>query len=326
MKQWSKEFVDAYGGGRSWLGPKLPIAIIAGRVLGRSLFRFLTKKHEMASNKSGIPPISAPLMGGFHKFLPRFLKGKFHSVAVNSTALASATIRDADSIVFYANHASWWDPMMAMLLANRVFPQFKMYAPIDADALEKYKIFKKMGFYPVQKDSSRGAAEFLKTSRTILQIPGNSIWMTPEGRFVDPRETGVPFMPGLSHLAARIAGAAEKQEKPRVWFVALAIEYVFWEESKPELLAWFAPPVQASVDSVAGSDVKQAWNEQLQSRLRSAQAGLKAASISRDSSQFEILLGGEAGSFFIYDLWRRSTGWISGRKVDLSHSDKLAGK
>lgn len=280
----------------------------------------------MASQKSDVPTISAPLMGGFYKFLPRFMKGKFHSVAVNSTALVPATIQESDSLVVYANHASWWDPMIAMLLADRVFPQFKMYAPIDADALEKYKIFKKMGFYPVQRDSSRGAGEFLKTSRTILRVPGNTIWMTPEGRFVDPREADVSFMPGLSHLATKLSGSAEEKNSHRVWFVALAIEYVFWEESKPELLAWFAPPIQATAESVHGADMKQAWNDQLQLRLREAQAELKAASIARDSSQFEILLGGKAGSFFIYDWWRKSTGWMSGRKVDLSHSDKLAGK
>lgn len=279
----------------------------------------------MVSPKSELPTISAPLMGGFYKFLPRFMKGKFHSVAVNSAALNTAMIKDTDSIVVYANHASWWDPMTAMLLANRVFPNKKMYAPIDADALEKYKMFKKMGFYPVQRDSSRGAAEFLKTSRTILQNPGTSIWMTPEGRFVDPRETDVPLMPGLSHLATKLSGAAQTGES-RIWFIALAIEYVFWEESKPELLGWFAPPILASADSVSGDDKKQSWNDELLLRLRTAQADLRTASIARDSSVFKILLGGESGSFFIYDWWRKSTGWMTGNKVDISHSDKLAEK
>ncbi len=279
----------------------------------------------MASNNSAVPSISAPLIGGFHKFLPPFLKGKFHTVAVNRSALASSEICSKDAVVVFANHASWWDPMTALFLANRVFGEFSVYAPIDADALEKYKIFKKMGFYPVQRDTSRGAAEFLKTSRQILSHSGASVWMTPEGRFVDPREQHVPFMPGLSHLASRIAKSAN-DEAPRVWFIGLAVEYVFWEESKPELLAWFAPPVEARAESVHGEDPKRAWDERLRLSLRTAQADLRAASIARDSRAFEILLGGKSGSFLIYDLWRKTTGLVTGRKVDLSHSDKLSGE
>ncbi|GAB5406196.1 MAG: lysophospholipid acyltransferase family protein [Aureliella sp.] len=283
----------------------------------------MARKNSAAKVVTGIPTISAPLIGGFHKFLPPFLKGKFHSVAVNREALSDSDLQSSDAVVVYANHASWWDPMTALFMANRVFGDFSVYAPIDADALEKYKIFKKMGFYPVQRDSVRGAAEFLKTSRRILAQPSASVWMTPEGRFVDPREKDVPFMPGLGHLASRIAQSTS-EAAPRVWFIGLAIEYVFWEESKPELLAWFAPPILASPGEVEGDDPKQAWDDRLRHSLRTAQADLQTASIGRDSEAFEILLGGSTGSFVVYDLWRKASGLVTGRKVDLSHSDKLS--
>lgn len=296
----------------------------------------------MRSDGSEIPHISRPLVGGFQKFLGRFLRGKFHSVSLNRQALENVQLGPSDSLVIFGNHASWYDPLTAMLLAQRVFGDFRMYAPIDAEALQKYQMFAKMGFYPVEQSNLRGAVKFIRTSSEILRTPGASIWMTPEGRFVDPRHTTAEFMPGLSHLAAKLArerAEAASDQLPRVWFIPLAIEYVFWEESKPELLTWLGTPIDvancpASFEKKASNERnmslgpeavsdKQRWNAILFQSLRNAQQELAQASIARDSTQFEILLGGKSGSFFIYDWWRRASGWITGRKVDVSHSDKL---
>ncbi|HBE72240.1 MAG TPA: acyltransferase [Planctomycetaceae bacterium] len=267
------------------------------------------------AESSPVPTISQPLMAGFYRFLPRFLKKNFHAVAANSEALSTFDTETQRSVVVYANHASWWDPMTAMFLQQAFFSGFRMYAPIDAEALEKYKIFKRMGFYPIRRDSSRGAAEFLKTTRQILATPGASVWMTPEGRFVDPRERDAGFMPGLSHLASRMS---TRPGPVPVTFIPVAIEYSFWEESKPELLVWFGHPIETDTEAISSSADKEAWDTLLRLRLREAQNRLSHASIARDSSQFKILLGGKTGSFFIYDWYRKFRG------ISTDHSDKLS--
>ncbi len=269
-------------------------------------------------------------MGGFHWFMRRYLRRHFHSVAINRENLDTVDISARDSLVVYANHASWWDPLAAMFAAELVLPQFRMYAPIDAHALSKYRMFAKMGFFPVDQSSQRGAADFLRTSRAILSQPGASIWITPEGRFVDPRDDSAKLMPGLSHLAAKVAladhqaAAGQTQNGPRIWFVSGGVEYTFWEERQPELLIWFGKPLCAAGAGVEHPESKQQWHLRLTESLRSAQRELAAAAIARDASRFELVLGGSSGTFFLYDIWRKLRARLTGTKMNVDHSDKLS--
>ncbi len=226
---------------------------------------------------SDIPAISQTMTNGFLWFSRRYLRKHFHAFALNRSCLQGFEFSERDALVVYANHPSWWDPISALVLARQVFPKHRVYAPIDARALQKYKMFSRMGFFGVSP-SRAGAIEFLRRSQAILSQPGSSIWLTPEGRFVDPRESSAPLAAGLSHLATRLAtqnSQVDTDKAPRqLFFIPCAVEYAFWEERKPEALCWFGRPVCVAVRDQA-SDLateqrgdKAAWNRLLTDRLR----------------------------------------------------------
>ena len=48
--------------------------------------------------------------------------------------------------------------MIAHFLNRTLFPTRQFYAPIDADALQQYPVFGKLGFYGVNMDTTSGAA------------------------------------------------------------------------------------------------------------------------------------------------------------------------
>lgn len=258
-------------------------------------------------------------MNGFERhFLPRYLRKNFHVVACHREPLTNQIGAATTSMVVYCNHASWWDPMLAMYVRSQVFPHHQLYAPIDAAALEKYKIFQQMGFYGVSP-SHRGAADFLRRSSQILQVAGSSIWITPEGKFCDPRELDSPLQPGLAHLAHSIERAQSHANAPQIWFIPAAIEYPFWEERLPECLCWFGQPVQVAWNS-AHPLGKPAWQELLSQRLRDAQRALAEASIARNTQPFEVLLRGRVGSWSVYDTARQALARLRGRPMSLEHS------
>ena len=285
-----------------------------------------------------LPSINRPLLGGFQWFVTRYLNKSFHAVAVNRQPLpavmqaAGETIGPDDALVIYANHASWWDPLTAIFVAQRLFGDYVMYAPMDAEALRKYPMFGRMGFFGVEQQSRSGAAEFLRIAQEILHQPGASLWVTPEGRFADVRDTSTPLMPGLAHLAWKCStrraesqpahgGLQDKNPRSRcVWFIPVAVEYTFWEERQPELLMWFGRPLS---DRAMQGEAKSKWDRELSERLRAAQRELASAVVARDVSQFDILLGGRSGSFFIYDWWRKLLGLLRGRRVQVEHGQKL---
>lgn len=276
-----------------------------------------------ATQSLKLPRTDRFILGGFHWYIPRYIRKHFHALALNQQQLQSAAIKPTDSLVVYANHSSWWDPLVAMYSAKHMFSDFKFYAPIDASALEKYRIFSKLGFFPVEQETFQGAKHFLDVSLRLLEQPGTSIWITPEGRFVDARDSSAEFMPGIAHLAHSLQRRSSNSPA-RTWFVPIAIEYTFWEERLPEILVWFGKP-----QLVAQSETpvnKAVWAQRLTASLRDSQHRLATAAIDRDETVFQVMLSGAAGTSQIYDPWRRFWARITGERLELQHGQKLRRK
>ena len=253
---------------------------------------------------------SARLNWAFGWYLHWYFYRRFHAVRVARAGLP----RDwaGRPVIVFGNHPSWWDPAMYILLCTKLFPGRAGFGPMDAAALENYGVLRKMGVFAVDQSSTRGAAQFMTTSLRILRQPGTSLWITGEGHFTDARRRPVGLRPGLAHLARRV---------PNAVFLPLALEYAFWNESKPEALAMFGPPVPAPADdSVAG------WTAQFEQALGQTMDGLAQLSIARDPAPFQPLVQGGVGVGGIYDLYRRGRAWLGGRRFDPAHEPHEAGE
>lgn len=219
-------------------------------------------------------------------------------------------------VVYYLNHASWWDPMICALLAPRIAVGRACYAPMDASALDKYRFFSRLGFFGVDRRDARAGAQFLRTACDILDadLPV-ALWVTPQGRFVDARERPVRFAPGLGHLAAR---------RPDAVFVPLAIEYVFGEERLPEVYVASEPGLTASEAFGGAGHEHKACTEWLERRLSTCQDRLAEVVQRRswDQESFVDLIASRSGVGGVYDLWRRARGWVRGESVRLAHADQ----
>lgn len=254
-------------------------------------------------SSAAVPAPTPWLLRGFRGYLRRYLGRHFHAVRLSSAGLPPA-VPDGPLVVF-ANHPSWWDPMLFFLMAAYAYPGRQHYGPMDAAALSRYRVLTRLGVYPVSGDGPRAAAQFVRSSRDVLQRPGGTVWMTPQGRFADCRERPLRLRPGLAHLARRVPGCA---------LVPLALELTFWNERTPEALLRFGEPLSfRHTDRVRDIDA----------RCRVALEGLADAlaveAQSRDARRFVTVLQGDAGVGGVYDLGRRVRGWVAGRRPQLSH-------
>ncbi|GAB5514444.1 lysophospholipid acyltransferase family protein [Rhodopirellula baltica] len=265
---------------------------------------------------------------GFHRFLHSYLRRNFHAIAFAretrlrsqfesmATPLPEQTQRsplDDGSVplIVYSNHASWWDPLLAHFINERLLAPRQFYAPIDAEALQQYKVFEKLGFFGVQSDSNRGAAQFLKTTATLFRRDHSALWVTPEGRFADVRDHEAELMPGLSHVCSKL---------DRGWVVPLAMEYVFWDDRLPLVLFRFGDVI--SIPTASDWD-KQHWTDELTERLRFSQSRLAKLCIDRSSEPFENLLRGKRGASGMYDTARRLKSWMTGQSFQAGHGDQF---
>jgi len=249
-----------------------------------------------------VPPISGMTLRFFTRIVRRYFRRHFRSVMAQHAGLLSAA---SGPLIVYANHSSWWDPMMCVLLAQSLMPGRHHYAPMDAEALARYPMLRKLGIFPVETTTPRGAAQFLRTGEAILR-DGGVLWVTPQGRFADPRAWPLAFKPGLAALALRV---------PEATILPMAIEYTFWDERLPEALLHVAPKV-----NLEPSATTESANKQLEAELAVAVLALQAASIERDASVFQVLLQGSRGAGGFYALGRRLRALFGGRRFPQDHT------
>ena len=180
--------------------------------------------------------------------------------------------------------------MICFLLSAELLPERKHFAPMDAESLDRYAVLKQLGVFPVAIESARGAVQFLRTGQAVLES-GGVLWVTPQGRFVDPREAPLTFKPGLATLAARMG---------RCTLLPLAIEYTFWNERKPEVLLEFAEPIE--VENASAADLGATLVEALTGVMKQ----LETRALTRDPGSFErVLLRGSAGTGGMYGFGQR---------------------
>jgi len=257
------------------------------------------------------PPVSRWVQNGFHAFLSPYLKRHFHCIGLDRDGADPRLLEPGLPAIVYANHPAWWDPLIAHFLNAQLFRDRQFYAPIDAEALRQYGVFEKLGFYGINLGSTSGASAFLRTSMSILSAGTTTLWITPEGRFCDPRDHSSPLMPGLAHLGTKL---------DRGCLFPMAIEYAFWEERMPLCVISFGEPLEVS----AATDWdKPRWNAELVDRLRMAQRRVADIVIARDAELIEPLLIGTVGAGALYDTMRRFKSWMTRTAFRPGHGEKF---
>lgn len=236
----------------------------------------------------------------FGRIFERTLIRDFHALRVlrARTKAENAPKR----IVIYANHPSWWDGVLYVVLARRLFEGYKAFAPIDASMLERYRFLSRLGAFGVDQHSSSGATDFIEACRHALRDDKSMLFIAAQGRFADVRERPLDLSPGLAHVA---------DVAPDAIFVPLAVETTFWIEKRPELLIAFGEMVTAEELAVLGKKDRMPLLEQ---KLVVTMDLLREASVARKADAFDLVLAGKSGIDAIYDTWRRLSAFARGQK------------
>lgn len=224
-----------------------------------------------------VPPISRATLTFFRLIARVWFQLHFTSVLTLDTAPFTSASPSSPLIV-YGNHSSWWDPMIAVLLAAKLLPGREHFAPMDASSLAHNRLLRQIGIFPVELHAPSGARQFLATSAAVLAAKG-VLWVTPQGRFADTREHLLSFRPGLAALIARHPGCT---------LLPLATEYTFWDQRQPLAFAHFGQPVLYSGSDRAGSD-KTALTQQLEAALTRTMDELKTQVLTRNPANFQRL-------------------------------------
>lgn len=235
----------------------------------------------------------------------RMLRKEFHAVRVSR--MPARTVFQTPQLVIFTNHASWWDGVTFLFIADRLLAGRTVYAPVDSAMVERYRFLAQIGAFGVEQGRPEGARHFIEACRLIFAESRNVLLVTAQGRFADCRERPLKLESGIAHVA---------ELAPEATYLPLAIEYTHWLERQPELLLRFGDPIPASAlrEGTTASRL-----ERLEAALTEAMDALADDSIRRNASAFETLVSGQGGVNAVYDLWRRMSALLRGERYQARH-------
>lgn len=250
----------------------------------------------------GITPAtrSARVYSFFQVYNERLFRKSFNAVRVargSERALQSASDGDHLLIVLL-NHASWWDPLLPMLMERRYVPDRVGFAPIDNAMLAKFAFFRKLGLFGVDLDQRASLDSMVAYVRSLRDEHTRiALWLTPQGEFADPRAP-IRLRPGAAAVASRVPVSTDD-----IRVVSMSIEYTFWIEKRPEALVRFQRVETPERATTAG------WQRSMTRAMTENRDALASLVISRDPAAFLNLTDGHGPkTSLLYDLWLRLRG------------------
>jgi 1-acyl-sn-glycerol-3-phosphate acyltransferase len=257
------------------------------------------------TNASALPRIARGQLAWFARYASWYLKRNFH--ALHLLRRADLGKLNGMPLLICLNHPSWWDPLVALYLSQRFFPERYHVAPIAVEGLAKYKFFERLGFFGIEPRTPRGAARFLVVGEAVMGRADGAFWITAQGEFTDVRRP-VVLARGIGRLAHRCS---------RFAMLPVALEYMFWNERYPEAFACLGEIVFGSGSERSSED----WTELFTQSLQTTANALSERVQQRRSAAFEPLIQGNAGVGGVYDLWRAAKARLQGKRWQPEHGE-----
>ena len=142
-------------------------------------------------------------------------------------------------IIFYINHAYWWDGFWSQLCTEAYFHQ-NLFIIIEYKQLVRYQFFTRLGAFSIVRENPREAIKTINYAVELLSTPSekqNALWIFPQGeiKHIDARPLG--FFGG----SAKIVEGLLKKNTP-VYICSMVTRADYLDEQKPDMFLSFQTP------------------------------------------------------------------------------------
>lgn len=136
----------------------------------------------------------------FFAWYSRFLAGRvFHRVYLEKRYEPAP----GRSTLFFGNHSSWWDALTPLLLNHFKLRQ-RPRAIMEWEQVNKYPFFRRIGCFSINRGNPKSALQSLLYGIDWLNQPGNSLFMYPEGKILNPAASSLSYESGTGWMVPRL--------------------------------------------------------------------------------------------------------------------------
>jgi 1-acyl-sn-glycerol-3-phosphate acyltransferase len=175
------------------------------------------------------------------RYVRRRLTRELDGVWVSGLAEARAALAQRP-LIFVANHVAWWDALLLLPLDAALGGTG--WAVVDSRSLRSLPFFGWVGALPLDRSSPQRSRECLQACADLLDRPGRGVWVFPQGRQRPAHLRPLDLKSGLGVMHARSP----------VDLVAVSINYVFLERSRPAAVVRFSAPIAGASLADASPD------------------------------------------------------------------------
>jgi chlorobactene lauroyltransferase len=209
----------------------------------------------------------------FARYNRNLFKRRFHSFRVAGSEFLRAR-KNEKPLLFYANHSSWWDGLIAFEIARLC--GLNLFVMMEEKHLKNLFLFRKLGAFSVVRENPREAVRSMNYAAWILrEEPRAALLIFPQGE----------ILPGDARPLKFYNGAARIVEKTgEISAAALAMRCEFTSEFKPEIFVRIGEPETIKPDE--NFDAKQT-TKRFENRLTETLDRLKSDIANRRFDDYE---------------------------------------
>lgn len=213
----------------------------------------------------------------FGMYHARLLKKHFYRVHLAGRKNMDC-INKALPVILYANHSNWWDGFIAYLITSKVF-KADDYLMMDIEQMEKYRFFKYVGVFSVNRNDAKDALNTLNYAADLLHDSKRYLWVFPQGIMQPQDKRPIEFFGGTAKLAEKLGS---------VNMVPVSFRYEYLMEQRPEVFINIGKP-----DIIQG-EIPKDLTLQIQNKLTKDLDELKEKVVSVNLADFETIFAGKS--------------------------------
>ena len=163
-------------------------------------------------------------------------------------------------VLFYANHACWWDGFWSQLCTEQFFHQ-NLHIIIEFKQLKKHRFFTRIGAFSLDRSRPRSAMGTIHYAAELLTAESdrqNALWIFPQGRIEHVDKRPLFFFKGTASIVSRVF-----ETIPRIYLVSVVSRIEYLEEQKPELFLSFREPLLVTPTEFQSSDALTAYMQRM---------------------------------------------------------------
>ncbi|MFC7682152.1 lysophospholipid acyltransferase family protein [Paenibacillus sp. GCM10028914] len=159
-------------------------------------------------------------------------------------------------VIYVMNHSSWWDGLLVYHVIRKT-SSGDHYMMMDEKQMNKYRFFRKIGAFSIDKSSVKGIWKSLHYAEKLLSNQGR-VWLFPQGEIYHQDIRPLRLQSGIGYLLAKC---------PNTAVVPVTMLTFLVQHQKPEASIWVGDPMLDAWDELERKNIVERVRVSLEKQL-----------------------------------------------------------